>query len=72
MCSYVIVVLIIRSRLSTAQASSSLKWLDMRTSTSSTPIFKTDALSCYLTTVVLNDCYSKGMAYNNNRLLLLG
>ena len=27
------------------------------------PIFKTEALSCYLTTAVLNDYYSEAMAY---------
>ena len=39
-----LIILIIWSRLSTAQASSSLKWLNMRTSTSTTPTFTTEAL----------------------------
>ena len=36
-----IVVLITKSYLSAAQASSSFKWLDMHMSTSTMPIFKT-------------------------------
>ena len=36
----------------------------MRTFTLTTPTFITEALrSCYLTTAVLNDCYSEVMAY---------
>ena len=35
----------------------------MHTSTSTTPTFITEALPCYLTTVVLNDCYSEVTAY---------
>ena len=45
----------------TAQASSSFKWLNMHTSTSTTPTFIT--LSSYLNTAVLNDCYSEVTAY---------
>ena len=37
-------VLITRSRLSIAQVSSSFKWLDARTFTSTTPTFITEAL----------------------------
>ena len=39
-----IIVLITRSHLSIAQVSSSFKCLDMRTSMSTTPTFKTEAL----------------------------
>ena len=57
-------VLIIQSRLSTAQASSSFKWLNKHTSTSTTPTFITEVLLLsYITTAVLNDCYCKVTAY---------
>ena len=57
-------ILITRSRLSAAQTSSSFKWLETHTSTSTMPTFKTEALHLLkLTTVVLNDCYSEVMAY---------
>ena len=39
-----IIVLIAQSRLSAAKASSSFKWFDTRTSTSTTPTFITEAL----------------------------
>ena len=46
------------------QASPSFKWLDMRTSMSTTYILITETpLPCYLTTDVLNDCYSEDSAY---------
>ena len=49
-----------RSRLSTAQTSSSLKWLDTRTSMSTTPTLLTEALHLkHFITAVLNDCYSE-------------
>ena len=56
-----IIVLITQSHLSIAQISSSFKWLDMHTSTSTTPTLS--APSCYFTTAVLNDCYSEVTAY---------
>ena len=49
-----IIVLIIRNHSSTAQASSSLKWLNMRTSTSTTPTLITKALR-YATAVLNSD-----------------
>ena len=58
------IVLIIQSSLSTAQASTSFTWLDIRTSASTTPTFITEAL-CLVTQlqVFLNDCYSELTAY---------
>ena len=58
-------VLITQSHICAAQASSSFKWLIMRKSTSTTPTFKTEALHLvsYVTTAVLNDCYSEVSAY---------
>ena len=42
--SHILIVLITRSYLSVVQASSSFKWLDTCTSTSTMPIFKADML----------------------------
>ena len=58
-------LLITRSRLSTAQASSYFKWLNTRTCSyvNHTHLDNLSTPSCYFTTAVLNDCYSEVTAY---------
>ena len=60
-----IILPITQSRLSTAQASSSFKWFDTcaSTSTDHAYLYNWSAPSFYLTTAVLNDCYSEETAY---------
>ena len=58
-----ILLLIVRSRLSITQASSSFKRLDMRTFMYATPTFITEALSCYASTAAFNNCYSEVTPY---------
>ena len=58
-------LLITRSRLYTAQASSYFKWLNTRTRSyvNHTHLDNLSPPSCYFTTAVFNDCYSEVTAY---------
>ena len=69
----IFIILITRRRLSTAKASSSFKWLNTCTSMSITPTFITEALCLitYVTTAVLNNCYSEVTAYKLNLIRLV-
>ena len=66
-CITDITLLVTRNCLSVAQASSSFKCLNTCTLMYAAPTFITEglcrALSCYLCTVVLNDCKSEVMVY---------
>ena len=59
------IIVLTRSHLSTAQASSSFKWLDTHTYVyfNHAHLQNWSAPSCYWTTAVLNDCYSEVTAY---------
>ena len=53
-----VILLITRSHLSVAKASSSFNHVDTFAPTYATPTFTTEALSCYSSTTAFNDCFS--------------